>query len=95
MPYTSYSSTISTVDDFYEYCLGPWLEQARIGDSYTTTVRPINEQINTSAGKNITYLINLYRNRTTDELKTAAYKYVGPLEEEIGAVTTQDEAYAY
>lgn len=56
---------------------------------------PINEQINTSAGKNITYLINLYRNRTTDELKTAAYKYVGPLEEEIGAVTTQYEAYAY
>lgn len=93
MPFDTYFTTVRPNDDFYEYCLGPWLEQANASNSYKTTVSSVfNEQINNVAGENITYLLNLYHNRTTAEQKIAASQYIETLENEIGAVTTQGEA---
>ncbi|MGN1375429.1 MAG: M13-type metalloendopeptidase [Prevotella sp.] len=97
MPFNTYSTTTRANDDFYEYCLGPWLEQANEGDSYRANVEDIlNSTINSAyLREHGTYIINLLLNRTSPEQQLAISEYVGTLEDEIGNITTQDEAVQY
>lgn len=72
MPYTSYSTTVRPGEDFYEYCLGPWMDSVGYDTGTTLQAVALNEQRKLDIIDNnayVSYFYNLSRNYLSEDGK--------------------------
>ncbi len=95
MPFSSYSTTVRPGEDFYEYCLGPWMDSVGYDTGTTLQAVALNEQRKLDIIDNnayVSYFYNLSRNYLSEDGKKASYEYLRKWLDRIETTTTKDSA---
>ncbi len=99
MPYTSYSTTTRPGDDFYGYCLGPWLDSAAYDSGTIPDAIKLNDKRMQNALDNnayVRYTNNLEQNLLTEEEMQATGEYItNQWFDRMRTTTTKEAALVY